>query len=98
MDGFTLYCLESGQAIRSFSTGPASVPVSKQVAFGEEGKVVIGGSDNGCVHVFNRRTGELIEMLHHTSATLVQTITVRLVMLVSASTYKHRYAMSVVNV
>ena len=54
MDSFTLYCLESGQAIRSFSMGPASVPVSKQVAFSEEGKVVIGGSNNGCVHVFNR--------------------------------------------
>ena len=98
MDSFTLYHLESGQAIRSFSTGPASVPVSKQVAFSEEGKVMIGGSNNGCIHVFNRRMDKLIEMLHHMSATLVQTITVCLVMLVSASTYKHRYVMSVVNV
>ncbi|KAI6012963.1 hypothetical protein BKA83DRAFT_4365405 [Pisolithus microcarpus] len=68
-DGFTLYRLES--------VDPPTVPVPKQVSFGEDGKVVIGGSDNGSVYVFNRRTGVLIETLSHTAATLIPTIAVR---------------------
>ena len=54
IDRFMLYRLESGQAIRTFTTGLVSVPVLKQVAFGEEGKIVIGRSDNSCVHIFNK--------------------------------------------
>ncbi|KAG9308488.1 quinon protein alcohol dehydrogenase-like superfamily [Chiua virens] len=76
MDGLTLYRLDSGQTIRTFKTDPPSVPVPKQVAFGEEGKVVIGGSDNSCVYVFDRRTGELVETLHHPGTALVPTISV----------------------
>ncbi|KAI5990351.1 WD40-repeat-containing domain protein [Pisolithus marmoratus] len=75
-DGFTMYRLESGQPVRTFITTLASIPVPKQVAFGEESKVVIGGSDTGCVYVFSRRTGALIETLSHTNTTLVQTIAV----------------------
>ncbi|KAI6031055.1 WD40-repeat-containing domain protein [Pisolithus microcarpus] len=73
-DGFTMYRLESGQPVRTFTTNLASIPIPKQVAFGEESKVVIGGSDTGCVYVFNRRMGALIETLRHTNTTLVQTI------------------------
>ncbi|KAG1827997.1 hypothetical protein EV424DRAFT_1536998 [Suillus variegatus] len=53
--------------------------VPKQVAFGEEGKVVVGGSDNGLVYVFDRKTGDIIETLHHadTDTGLVQTISTR---------------------
>ncbi|KAI6013461.1 hypothetical protein BKA83DRAFT_4063380 [Pisolithus microcarpus] len=77
-DGFTLYRLENSQLIRTFATDPPTVSVPKQVSFGEDGKVVIGGSDNGKVYVFNRRTGALIETLphHNMAATLVPTITV----------------------
>jgi WD40 repeat protein len=50
--------------------------VPKQVAFGEEGKVVIGGSDNGLVYIFDRKTGQIIQTLHHADAGLVQTIAV----------------------
>jgi len=76
IDGFTLYCLESGQSIRTYKTDPPNIPVPKQVSFGEDGKVVIGSSDNGCVYVFNRHTGQLIEALHHMATALVQTIAV----------------------
>ncbi|KAI6140046.1 hypothetical protein EDD17DRAFT_1499896 [Pisolithus thermaeus] len=75
-DGFTLYRLESGQLVRTFTADPPTVPVPKQVSFGEDGKVVIGGSDNGSVYVFNRRTGVLIETLSHMATTLVPTIAV----------------------
>lgn len=77
-DGFTLYRLESGQLIRTFTMDPPNISVPKQVSFGEDGKVVIGGSDNGLVYVFNRRTGEVIETLCHTAMALVQTIAVGL--------------------
>ncbi|KAG2361870.1 WD40-repeat-containing domain protein [Suillus spraguei] len=47
----------------------------KQVAFGEEGKVVVGGSDHGLVYIFDRKTGETLETLHHGHG-LVQTISI----------------------
>lgn len=78
-DGFTLYRLEGeGQPVRTFATAPPSVSVPKQVAFGEEGKVVVGGSDNGLVYIFDRKTGQTLETLHHADIGLVQTIAVRL--------------------
>ncbi|KAG1867694.1 hypothetical protein F4604DRAFT_1927478 [Suillus subluteus] len=65
-DGFTLYRLEGdGEPVQMFATAVPSMSVPKQVAFGEEGKVVVGGSDNGLVYVFDRKTGQIIETLHH---------------------------------
>ncbi|KAF8425370.1 WD40-repeat-containing domain protein [Boletus edulis BED1] len=76
-DGFTLYPLGSGNPIRTYFTDPPSVPVPKQVAFGEDSKVVIRGSDCGMVYVFERRSGLIFEKIAHASAGLVQTIDVR---------------------
>lgn len=73
-NGVTLYPLDSGNAIQTFFTDPPSVPVPKQVSFGEESKVVIGGSDSGVVYVFKRRSGQLLEKIAHTATGLVQTI------------------------
>ncbi|KAG1837941.1 hypothetical protein F4604DRAFT_1692017 [Suillus subluteus] len=74
-DGFTLYRLEGdGEPVRTFATGLPSMSVPKQVAFGEEGKVVVGGSDHGLVYIFDRKTGQTLETLHHTDTGLVQTI------------------------
>lgn len=75
-NGFTLYPLDSGNAIRTFFTDPPSVPVPKQVSFGEESRVVIGGSDSGVVYVFERRSGQLLEKIAHAATGLVQTISV----------------------
>jgi hypothetical protein len=52
------------------------VSVPKQVAFGAEGRLVVGGSDNGSVYIFERKTGKLLETLRHSNAGLVQTIAV----------------------
>ncbi|KAG6376547.1 hypothetical protein JVT61DRAFT_2543 [Boletus reticuloceps] len=71
-----MYCLQSSQPIKIFKTDPPTIPVPKQVAFSEEGKVVVGGSDNGCIYVFDRCTGGLIETLHHAGTALVQMIAV----------------------
>ncbi|KAG1770576.1 WD40-repeat-containing domain protein [Suillus placidus] len=78
-DGFTLYCLENegGEPIQTFMTAVPSVSVPKQVAFGEEGKVVAGGSDNRSVYIFDRKTGELLYTLHQADGGLVQTIATR---------------------
>ncbi|KAG1750309.1 WD40-repeat-containing domain protein [Suillus occidentalis] len=76
-DGFTLYRLEGdGEPVRTFATAVPTVSVPKQVAFGEEGKVVVGGSDNGLVYIFDRKTGQILETLHHADTGLVQTISV----------------------
>ncbi|KAG1850993.1 uncharacterized protein F5891DRAFT_950752, partial [Suillus fuscotomentosus] len=76
-DGFTLYrLLGDEEPVRTFITAPPSVSVPKQVAFGAEGRLVVGGSDNGLVYIFERKTGKLLESLHHSNAGLVQTIAV----------------------
>lgn len=46
------------------------------MVFGAEGRLVVGGSDNGLVYIFERKTGKLLETLHHSDAGLVQTIAV----------------------
>ncbi|KAG6369241.1 WD40-repeat-containing domain protein [Boletus reticuloceps] len=76
-NGFTLYRLDSPSPIRTYITEPPTVLVPKQVAFGEDVKIVVGGSDNGNVYIFNRRSGELLEALCHARSGLVQSIAVR---------------------
>ncbi|KAG1901560.1 WD40-repeat-containing domain protein [Suillus fuscotomentosus] len=77
-DGFTLYRLDSNEEpVRTFVTAPPSVSVPKQVAFGAEGRLIVGGSDNGSVYVFERKTGKLLDTLRHSNGGLVQTIATR---------------------
>jgi outer membrane protein assembly factor BamB len=75
-NGFDLYQLDNGAYIRTFPTGTPAKLLPKQVAFGEDAKVVIGGSDHGAVYVFDRKTGKPLQVLHHADKGLVQTITV----------------------
>jgi len=76
IDGMTLLELEDASFIRAFQTGTPKKRVPKQVAFGEDGKVVIGGSDHGAVYVFDRKTGVIWDVLLH-NEDLVQVVTVR---------------------
>lgn len=75
-NGFDLYQLDSGTYIRTFPTGNPSKLLPKQVAFGEDSKVVVGGSDHGAIYVFDRKTGKPLQVLHHADKGLVQTVTV----------------------
>jgi hypothetical protein len=76
-DGFMLYQLVGDEEpVQTFITAPPSVSVPKQVAFGAKGRLVVGGSDNGLVYIFKRKSGKLLETLHHSNAGLVQTIAV----------------------
>ncbi|KAG1856086.1 hypothetical protein F4604DRAFT_1590484, partial [Suillus subluteus] len=76
-NGFTLCRLEGDEEpVRTFMTTAPIVSVPKQVAFGAEGRLIIGGSDHGSVYVFERKLGKLFETLRHSNTGLVQTIAV----------------------
>lgn len=76
IDRFNLHQLDSGVRLRTFPTGTPEKKLPKQVAFGENGKVIVGGSDHSSVYVFERDTGAIVEVLHHAAKGLVQTLTV----------------------
>lgn len=57
----------------------------KQVSFGEEGSVLVGGSDHGVVYVFDTATGCPLDLIHHLDCSLVQTITVSLLIIIWTS-------------
>jgi hypothetical protein len=77
MNGFNLHQLDNGAHIRNFLTGTPRKRVPKQVAFGENSKVVVGGSDHGAAYVFDRETGTTLDLIRHADRGLVQTVTVR---------------------
>lgn len=76
-NGFDLHQLDNATYIRTFPTGNPIKVLPKQVAFGEDSRVIIGGSDHGAVYVFDRKTGKPLQVLHHAGNGLVQTIAVR---------------------
>jgi hypothetical protein len=72
-----LYQLDSGRWKRNFPTGAPIHRSPKHVAFGEDFKTVVGGSDHGAVYVFDRKKGVQIQVLQHLDKGMVQTVTVR---------------------
>lgn len=80
-DGFALYRLEGAKFIRRLANRYPSINTCpKQVAFGESGKVVVGGSDHGRVYVFDKDTGELRETLIVCDGHSLQTIAVSILL------------------
>ena len=76
-NGFDLHQLDNAAYVRTFPTGNPTKLVPKQVAFVEDSRVVVGGSDHRAVYVFDCKTGRPLQVLHHADKGLVQTITVR---------------------
>lgn len=76
-NGFGLYQLDNVNWKRNFTTGTPTRKVPKQVAFGEDSRIVVGGSDHGAVYVFDRKTGSPLHILRHSDNGSVQTVTVR---------------------
>lgn len=74
-DGFDLRDVRTGELVRKFPTGQPLRRCPKQVTFGEDGDVVVGGSDHGTLYVFDRKTGSLRQKLRHASSGYVQTVT-----------------------
>ncbi|KAI6009779.1 WD40-repeat-containing domain protein [Pisolithus microcarpus] len=60
--------------IRMYDTKPLKT-YPKQVAFMEDGTVIVGGSNNGLVYIFKKNTGTLRERLHHSQTARAQTVT-----------------------
>ncbi|KAI6145974.1 hypothetical protein BKA82DRAFT_160216, partial [Pisolithus tinctorius] len=75
-NSFTLYLLDHGDPIQYFVTEPQCIPIPKQVAFREESKIIVGGSDNGSIYLFEIRSGQMLVKLAHSKTGLVQTITI----------------------
>lgn len=76
-DGFALYRLEGAEFLRRFgNVMPSTNSCPKQVAFGEYGRIVVGGSDHGRAYVYEKDTGDLLETLVASPGQSLQTITV----------------------
>jgi len=76
VNGFNLHQLDDGHWKLNFPTGKPLRKLPRQLAFGEDAKIVVGGSDHGVVYVFDKRTGTPHHILRHQERGLVQTITV----------------------
>lgn len=76
MNGFSLHRLDSGACIRTYNTNPVKT-FPKQVVFGEKATLVIGGSDDGVIYIFDKNEGTLKQVLRHADKGRVQTVTVR---------------------
>jgi hypothetical protein len=48
----------------------------RQIALADDSKIVVCGSDNGVIHLFEAKTGTPIGVLHHSMKGLVQTVAV----------------------
>lgn len=79
-DGFNLHDLEDAGYVRTFFAGVPSRQLPRQVAFAEKGKVVVGGSDQGVVYVFDRCTGAVVDRLNHARTGWIGTVTVECLM------------------
>jgi len=74
--GFSLYSLEDMKLLREYPTGKPTRQFPKQVEFGKEGRVLVDSSDDGTIYVFDRRTGLVMDTLHHDDNGLSQAVTV----------------------
>jgi WD40 repeat protein len=63
---FKLYNLDTPmKCLRSFSTPTSGVNYPRQVAFAENEKVIVGGSKEGDIYVFDTKSGAPLDVLHH---------------------------------
>ncbi|TDL19963.1 WD40 repeat-like protein [Rickenella mellea] len=76
-NGFDLHHLDNGVWKRNYPTGKPERTRPKQVVFGEDGRIVVGGSDHGTVYVFDSQTASPLYILEHRGR-MVQTLTVSL--------------------
>ena len=72
-NGFALHEVNTGKYLYNFATPPRARTLPRQVAFGEDGKVIVGGSDNGIIAIYDRKTAALLETFKPTKG-LLQTV------------------------
>ena len=78
--GFSLYMLEDMQFLHEYLTGKLTKCFPKQVEFGEDSHVLVGGSDHGTIYVFDRKTALVVETLQHEDDGLSQALTVSVIL------------------
>ena len=65
-DSIDLYIYGKTEPLRSMPlTSVRDKQVVKQVLYGEEGKIVVSGSDHGHVYIWNRSSGSRLQVLQH---------------------------------
>jgi len=74
--GFDVYKMDSGTLVRTLETGRAKKTFPKGVAFANNSRAVVGGSDHGLVYIFERKTGQVLKKLRHSKSGGVETISV----------------------
>lgn len=72
-----MHHLLSGALIREFPYSKPTKRWPKQVAYGENDSILVGGSDHGLVYVYDKQIGYPLDLLRHADKGWVQTITVR---------------------
>jgi hypothetical protein len=74
--GFNIYKMDSGILVRTLETGRAKKTFPKGVAFADNSRAVVGGSDHGLVYIFERKSGQVLKTLRHSKSGGVETISV----------------------
>lgn len=78
VDAFELRFIADGSVARQYPIGISNRLFARQVVFGERGSIVVGGSLDGMIYAFDRKTGKPLDMLQHAASGFVQTVTVRI--------------------
>jgi len=76
--GFDIYKVDTGNFVRTLSTGDPLKTYPKGVAFVDKSHAIVGGSDHGRVYIFDSQTGRVLHKLKHSKQGGAETIAVRL--------------------
>ncbi|KIM34831.1 hypothetical protein M413DRAFT_32993 [Hebeloma cylindrosporum] len=77
-DGMDLYNLDTAEYMETFLTRRTSANVfPKSVAFANQSRAVVGGSDHGIVYIFDRKSGHVIHSLKYAKKGGVETLAVQ---------------------
>lgn len=74
--GTIIYRLEDGSRLKSFPVKVTKKKRIRNVAFVDDCRVVVSGSDHGVVYLFDRRSGKKVDELKVHSYEWVQSVTV----------------------
>jgi hypothetical protein len=75
-DGFDVCEIDTGRFLATLKVGYTERAFPKDVAYGEDSKIVVTGGDNGKAYVFDRKGGRIQQILKHGDKGLVQAIAV----------------------
>ena len=77
-EGIALYHIVDGAKVKTLPVSTMKTLWPRQVAFTQDSKIVMSGSNHGIVYVFERRDGSISKLTTEGTA-WVQTITVHLI-------------------